>query len=145
VRIRFFVPGVPRPQGSKRAITVKGLAYSVLVEQVKGVEKWRRIVGTVAGNLWRPRHPVNGKVTVRLEFIMPWRKAPDKVYPPDDLDKLCRAILDSLTGVIYVDDSQVTTIEASKRRALQDEEGGVNVEVFNQPSDASPTPRRSLW
>jgi len=145
MRIRFFVPGVPRPQGSKRAITVTGKAYSVLIEQVKGVEKWRRIVGTVAGNLWRPRHPVNGKVHVQLEFIMPWRKAPDKVYPPDDLDKLIRAVLDSMTGIVYVDDSQVTTIEASKRRALQDEEGGVWVLVANSPSDASPTPRRSRW
>jgi len=145
VRIRFFVPGVPRPQGSKRAITVKGKAYSVLIEQVKGVEKWRRIVGTVAGNLWRPRHPVNGKVTVRLEFIMPWRKAPDKVYPPDDLDKLCRAMLDSLTGIIYNDDSQVTELVATKRRAEEGEEGGAWMLVTNLPSDASSTPGRSLW
>ncbi len=124
MKIRFFVPGLPRPQGSKRAITVKGKAYSVLIEQVKGVEKWRRVVGQVAGALWRPRYPVKGKVHVQLEFIMPWRKAPEKVYPPEDLDKLCRAVLDALTGIVYVDDSQVTTIEASKRRALQDEEGG---------------------
>jgi len=145
MRIRFFVPGVPRPQGSKRAITVKGKAYSVLIEQVKGVEKWRRIVGQVAGALWRPRHPVKGCVHVQLEFIMPWRKSPDKVYPPDDLDKLIRAVLDAMTGIVYGDDSQVTEIEASKRRGLQGEEGGAWVLVTNQPSDASPTPRRSPW
>jgi len=132
VRIRFFVPGVPRPQGSKRAITVKGKAYSVLIEQVKGVEKWRRVVGQVAGNLWKPRYPVKGKVYVALEFIMPYRKKPDKVYPPEDLDKLCRAILDALTGIVYVDDSQVTELQATKRREREGEGIGVDVIVTNE-------------
>ncbi len=125
MRIRFFVPGLPRPQGSKKAINVKGLNYSVLVEQVKGVEKWRRVVGKVAGNLWKPRVPANGKVHVSLEFIMPWRKHPSHAYPPDDLDKLCRAVLDAMTGIVYRDDSQVVYLEATKRRADETDDPGV--------------------
>jgi Holliday junction resolvase RusA-like endonuclease len=36
-------------------------------------------------------------------------------YPKrPDLDKLVRAVLDALTGVCYLDDSQVTRIEAEK-------------------------------
>jgi len=36
-------------------------------------------------------------------------------YPKTpDLDKLVRGVLDALTGVCYVDDSQVTTIECEK-------------------------------
>jgi len=82
-------------------------------------------------------------VYVKLEFIMPWRKKPDHVYPPEDLDKLCRAVLDALTGILYHDDSQVTNIEASKRRAEQWEEGGVQMTVFNSPSSDAPTPHQS--
>jgi Holliday junction resolvase RusA-like endonuclease len=31
-----------------------------------------------------------------------------------DIDKLCRAVLDGLTGVIYADDSQVVSLVATK-------------------------------
>ena len=31
-----------------------------------------------------------------------------------DIDKLCRAVLDSLTGIIYADDSQVVSLVATK-------------------------------
>lgn len=61
--------------------------------------------------------PVEGGVKVSCTFVfhrpksvknrtMPWVKP--------DLDKLIRAVLDGLTGVAYVDDSQVTLLKASK-------------------------------
>ena len=31
-----------------------------------------------------------------------------------DLDKLCRAALDAMTGVVYVDDAQVAILSAAK-------------------------------
>jgi hypothetical protein len=51
-------------------------------------------------------------VFVRPESI----KAHKRPYPvvKPDLDKLMRAVLDSLTGVIYVDDSQVVKAEPTK-------------------------------
>ena len=35
-----------------------------------------------------------------------------------DVDKLARALLDALTGIVYVDDSQVVTLNACKRYAI---------------------------
>lgn len=32
-----------------------------------------------------------------------------------DIDKLCRAVLDALTGILYHDDAQVVSLNASKR------------------------------
>jgi Holliday junction resolvase RusA-like endonuclease len=31
------------------------------------------------------------------------------------VDKLCRAVLDALTGILYHDDAQVVSLNASKR------------------------------
>ena len=45
---------------------------------------------------------------------------------PPDLDKQIRSILDALTGVAYVDDSQVTHIIASKSYAPR---AGVDIEL----------------
>ena len=37
-----------------------------------------------------------------------------------DLDKLIRAVLDGLTGVAYVDDSQVILIQATKTYGINE-------------------------
>ena len=44
------------------------------------------------------------------------RLGPLSEKPPrrPDLDKLCRACLDSLTGIVWRDDAQVVRLEASK-------------------------------
>jgi Holliday junction resolvase RusA-like endonuclease len=56
-----------------------------------------------------------GPIGIRISFGI---KAPLNTkhgYPKSpDLDKLIRGVLDALTGVCYVDDSQVTFIEAQK-------------------------------
>jgi len=46
-----------------------------------------------------------------------------------DLDKLVRALLDSLTGVVWGDDSQVAVIQAEKRYAAP-EPAGARVAVW---------------
>ena len=53
------------------------------------------------------------KVMLRFELQKPQRPTRDFPIRPD-LDKLVRAVLDALTGVVWVDDSQVTQIVASK-------------------------------
>ena len=53
---------------------------------------------------------------IQMVFIMPKPKTVKRAYPTvaPDLDKLVRAVLDALTGICYLDDSQVTDIRASK-------------------------------
>lgn len=60
--------------------------------------------------------PVSSAVKVELDFIMARPKSAKRAFPSvkPDLDKLIRAVLDGLTGVVYEDDSQVILIQSSK-------------------------------
>lgn len=114
--ITFSVPGTPIPQGSKQAFTNGGKTW--LVEANKEIYSWREKVGksaTIAMELHRQK-PLEGAVSIEIDFIMPRPKtvtrARHTVKP--DLDKLVRAINDSITGICFKDDSQVVRINASK-------------------------------
>jgi len=120
---QFWVGGDPRTQGSFVARTVKGRTYVVPEEDAK-LKRWRKVVGAVARGAWADG-PYEGRlladcgVTLRLQFcfVQP-PSAPRRAYPhtrsSGDLDKLQRAVLDALTGVVYQDDSQVVRVTASK-------------------------------
>ena len=69
-----------------------------------------------------------------LEFTMPRPKsAPKRSTPPaakrPDIDKLARACLDAISGVIICDDSQIIELRASKRIAEIGETPGVAITV----------------
>ena len=124
----FFVEGTPAPQGSKSGFIRGGRV--VLVESSKKVKPWREAVGAKAretvGEL------LDGPLELSVTFIMPRPKAlGDKPAPPmvqrPDADKLLRSTCDGLTGTAYVDDSQVVTIHAHKRRAEPGETPGAHI------------------
>lgn len=116
------VIGIPRPQGSKRPYRTQG--GIVLVESCKGLPEWRQMV-SAAALMTIPAPDLTGPVGVQMLFRFPRPKGtltskgeirPDqdhmRVRP--DLDKLVRAVLDSLTGIAYRDDAQVVTVTAYK-------------------------------
>ena len=128
----FFVPGIPAPQGSKSFKGFRG-GKPVLAESSKALPKWRRTVReTAAVNVTRDAalFPTQA-AAIHLEFAMPRPKyAIGKLLPAvkrPDTDKLTRAVLDSLSGVIYKDDNQVTDLRVTKRLASSDEPTGVHV------------------
>ena len=127
------VPGVPAPQGSK---THKG--RGVMVESCKRTEPWRTDVKFVAERAlrsvqWRAKMPMQVEATFVFKRPNdqhvsndPARelKASALKYPAKrigDLDKLCRAICDALTGVAYDDDCQVVSLIAHRRYANPDQ------------------------
>jgi len=136
--ISFYVLGVPRPQGSKRAFIAGGRAR--LVEQCRHSRPWRESVklaayeaadGTTFGkgaSLWvdlefvfvRPKSHTTPKGKLRLS-------APQNHTQRPDLDKLTRCVLDGLTqaGVMH-DDSQVTQLSVAK---MWGEIAGCTVEI----------------
>jgi crossover junction endodeoxyribonuclease RusA len=61
-------------------------------------------------------HPISGQIAISMRFFYERGKTVTRQHPtvPPDLDKQIRSILDALTGVAYVDDSQVTHIKATK-------------------------------
>ena len=118
-----FIPGRPAPQGSKRH-----LGNGIMVESSKAVKPWRVDVAWAAREHFPT--PLEGPVRLELEFVMPRPKStPKRSTPPaikrPDVDKLARAVLDAITGVVVVDDSQIVELWATKRIAEIGEPSGV--------------------
>ena len=124
--IEFFIHGVPVPQGSKRAFQNRHTGRVQLVE-VGGdrLTAWRHAVRFEALRAYGDAAPATGAVELVLEFFMTRPKnhsnkrglkptAPRVPITRPDIDKSSRAVLDSLTGVLYRDDSQVTRLTAAK-------------------------------
>lgn len=106
----FFVKGRPVPQGSLKFI--QGRPIHV---RASDLAVWRADISRMAEA--RGYRPVEGAVKVTADFVFRRPKtASNRIYPhvKPDLDKLIRAVLDALTGVAYVDDSQVILIQSTK-------------------------------
>lgn len=125
----LFVPGVPAPQGSKRHV-----GRGIMVESSKEVGPWRERIALAAHQQGCPL--VGGAVELELDFVMPRPKSAPKSRTPDavkrpDIDKLARAVLDALTGVVLADDSQVVRLTVVKRIAEIAEATGVQIELVD--------------
>jgi Holliday junction resolvase RusA-like endonuclease len=123
--IEFRVPGVAAPQGSKKAFRTRG-GRIALVESCARVKPYRATVALAAREVWAEgaTHGTVG-VSIAFTFVRPKShynakgvlRAGVATHPGKgvgDLDKLCRAAIDGLTGIIYVDDSQVVSLVATK-------------------------------
>jgi crossover junction endodeoxyribonuclease RusA len=138
-RIEFFVPGIPRPQGSKRS-----LGRGVMVESSKYVADWRQDVKQAAWTYRLQMEPLTVPLSVRLDFNLPRPKyhyGSDGAVKPrydlarpsskPDVDKLTRAVLDAITSSgLWRDDSLVVDLRASKWFSAND----VGVQVLIVPA-----------
>lgn len=118
--LTFFVRGTPIPQGSKTAIRHGTRAR--LIEANKKLKPWRNTLQTALAAQAAGRR-IEGPFTIYLDFRFSppqrprYRDANGKgihaVKP--DVDKLTRAVLDSLTAAdIIDDDARCTTLVATK-------------------------------
>lgn len=121
--IEFNVPGLAAPQGSKRAIRLRS-GRVALVESSAKVKPYRAVFALAARQAWT-EPPADDAVAVELLFRFPrpkshytstgmLRSSAPRAPGRPDLDKLCRAALDAMTGVVYVDDAQVAILSAAK-------------------------------
>jgi len=121
--IEFTVPGLAAPQGSKRAVRLRN-GRTVLLESSARVRPYRAVFALAARQAWT-EPPAMGVVAVELlfRFLRPkshytstgaLRSSAPRAPGRPDLDKLCRAALDAMTGVVYADDSQVAILSACK-------------------------------
>jgi len=121
--LEFVVVGIAAPQGSKTAF-VRGGRVS-LVESCARVKPYRALISLAASQA-RKDPPTQQSVGIGITFVFVRPKshytskgalragAPTHPGKPD-IDKLCRAVLDALTGILYHDDAQVVSLNASKR------------------------------
>ncbi len=112
-----------------RAFTRPGGRYPVVTHSTAGLLDWRRLVAQQAQA--HGGGPAEGAVAVELHFRLtaPLRSKRKLPTTRPDLDKLVRAVLDALTGVVWRDDSQVVEILAHKSYALPGTSPGVDVVV----------------
>ena len=126
-----FVRGIPAPKGSKMArySEKSGVAF-VVDNNPKSLRSWEAAVRFVLQQRWQGGvYP--DAVAVRLDFFflrpksVSAKKRPDHTVTPD-LDKIARACLDPMTGIVFRDDAQVTNLTLSKSYA---EESGVRIVI----------------
>lgn len=101
------------------------------------LKDWRYDVKATAAITMAGRALIAQPAGVKLivDFVMPrptslpkTKATPPAVKKPD-LDKLIRAVCDSLKGVVYSDDSQVVAMLVSKRTAEIGEATGAQITV----------------
>lgn len=139
--IRFFVHGVPATAGSKRGMPIyrgkkgaKEFTGHVAVVDSSGQrgKEWRTDVKNAARKAYSGPL-LNGPLRLDLGFSFARPKnhygsgrnartlknsAPDRHVVKPDVLKLARAVEDALTGIVWVDDSQITHEVLSKGYAV---------------------------
>jgi Holliday junction resolvase RusA-like endonuclease len=124
--------GEPASQGSHSVINGR----IVQVNSTKH-KKWRNAVAFAALDLvtdgWEL---LDEPLELTVIFYLPRPKSVlDRAYPAvmPDLDKLVRAVGDSLSGVVYVDDSRIISLTAKKLYA-DDRGPGAVIRVNTLPT-----------
>jgi crossover junction endodeoxyribonuclease RusA len=130
--ISFTVSGHAKPKGSMRAFVPKGWKRPILTNASLATKTWEQSV-RLASQEFANTYTTD-PVRVRLRFSLPRPKSLSSrasrahVKRPD-LDKLIRACLDAMTGVLWADDSQVYSLSATKCYALADKAPHVTITV----------------
>ena len=122
--VTFTAYGDPQPKGSTRAFAMpikgdpKGRYRAVTTSANKKLKPWSaemRVAAREAAGDKFFRGPI--RVTVEFGLVRPKSvKEKKRPYPSvkPDLDKLVRATIDTLSGVLFEDDAQVVAVQATK-------------------------------
>jgi Holliday junction resolvase RusA-like endonuclease len=124
----LMVMGTPVPKGSARAFVIPGRGDNkvravVVQNNKKALSHWQTQIGNEARYAMSHAQvppPFDGPFMVGVTFMFNRPKSVSVKARPvpavkPDLDKLIRAVLDGLTGILWRDDAQVVSIIAKKR------------------------------
>ena len=117
--VRFFVPGTPRPGGSKRVFLNSKTGKPIVTDAAgKGNREWRNAVMDFAQQAYQ-HEPLSGILGLSVTFVMPHPKShyrkggtlkqniPTYHGLRPDATKLLRSTEDALTGILWLDDAQI--------------------------------------
>ena len=139
--------GIPAPQGSKRHV-----GMGRMIESCKALKPWReQIIAETRLNALVPQG-LDEAVALSLVFLFPRPKghfnskgqvkpsAPEHKTTKPDIDKLARAVLDSLTlAGVFRDDALVYSLTLQKRYCIGQEAPGVMITLMGtQQLDTCP-------
>ena len=119
INLLFVVKGDPIPKGSFKAFKAKHSNMIVVKNASAKTKGWQKTIGLAATLAMQGEPPSPGPIAINMHFAMagPPKSAKHRRWPTvrPDLDKLCRTVLDALTGIVFVDDAQVIRLLASER------------------------------
>lgn len=126
MQLSFFVAGNPVPKGSFRAFNNGG--RPVITNNNPKTKDWELRIAheaqAVIDENWI-QQAISLPVCVTVDFYMDRPKSLKKSVEHNikrpDLDKLARAALDGITGILINDDSQVVELRATKNYAGEKE------------------------
>lgn len=125
MRIQFEVFGKPQPQGSAKAFIPRGWNRAIITSDNKTLKPWRQDVSAMAQQAMQGQELTLGAVRVAVSFWFARPKSTKKTVihkiTKPDVDKCLRSVLDSLSGIVFKDDSQV--VECSVSKSFHDSEG----------------------
>ena len=138
--IRFEVLGNPVTQGSGKAINDRAGRARFIPDHRAPLAAWRTDIHNAAEAAAQGRFAAKGTpVRVMAVFRLQRPKiAPKRVIAPTtkpDIDKLERASLDAMTGVLFADDSQVVSMHSIKVYADPGRAPGAEFEVMFEGAD----------
>ena len=123
--ITFFVPGLCKTAGSKKAFFRPGMKFPVVVDDCAKGKDWKADVKAFAALAYQGE-PLTGPLKVTMAFTLPRIRshlrsngavklnAPHWHTKKPDALKMARAVEDACTGILWVDDSQIAVEELAK-------------------------------
>jgi crossover junction endodeoxyribonuclease RusA len=150
--IEFVVLGVPQVKGNLRR-NQRGGMY----DSNPHLAEWRTSLGYEAHRAMQGRHVLDEALRLHLRFVFArpgyhytatgqlsarGRRAPHPATYPD-VDKLARAVLDALTGIVWRDDGRITQLSTAKAWAGRNEEPRCEVAVEPIPFERAQAAARS--
>ena len=145
--ISFFVCGDPSPKGSKTAV-VRGGRAVLLDGRTAGARAkyalWRdsvavcaRLAMHTATKPYNILTPLDGPLGIEVVFCLSRPKNETKAQRArtwhtvrPDADKLLRAVLDPLSGVVITDDARIALVRVTKRYARTPDAIGAQITVI---------------
>lgn len=129
--INFFVPGIPRPGGSKRAIPHVKTGRIIVIDDCKNNMLWRDSVTQAGIYAMAKQDLFVQQVILEIVFVFPRPKshyntkgvlkptAPIYHSVRPDTTKLIRSTEDALKAICWADDARVVRQEATKKYVLK--------------------------
>lgn len=144
--VRFVVPGVPAPGGSKKAFVNPRTGRIVVLDDARNNAGWRQRVAVFASQAMAGKTPMDGPLVAVVRFrltrpkdhyhtgrkagqLKPWAEAEYPIGKPD-ATKLWRAAEDAMKGIVWQDDAQVVWQDVRK---VYGEAAGCEIHVYPAP------------
>ena len=134
--VNLRIHGIPAPKGSVTHMRNGAYLPAGTAASRMKFSLWKENIASAARLQMQERQPWPGAIRMMAEFQLPPPHIPQKYWgwkphvKRPDVDKLTRALLDPLKGIVWVDDSQVCFCTVNKVYAWDGQTGAYVVIDF---------------